>query len=322
MMATAHREDLTEMNVITTIGASAQRLAEDTCVTIGNFDGVHRGHQSLLAEVAAHRAKGLKAGLVTFDPHPVAVIAPDKAPLRLCTLERRLELVAAAGLDFTLVIPFDRAFSQTEPETFIKEVLAEQLRVKHSVVGPDCRFGKGRRGDAALLRKESGENGYSIRDMTPLMDGDIRVSSSAIRRALTEGRVEDATSMLGRPHQLSGTVVPGDQRGRTLGFPTANLAPVERLLVPEAGVYTGRVTGPGLSNHPAVLNIGVRPTFGGANTAVEIHLLQFSGDLYDQDLSVTIHQRLRGEKKFTSAEELRGQIAIDIAAAEKLLLEV
>jgi len=320
IIGSAQREDLRLMNVIRTTGAGAESLAVGTCVTIGNFDGVHRGHQSLLAEVAAQKANGLKAGLVTFDPHPVAIIAPDKAPLRLCTLERRLEWVERSGLDFTLVIPFDKTFSQTEPEDFIADVLARQLKVQHLVVGPDCRFGKARRGDAALLRAESGRHGYTVQDMDPLMQGTIRVSSSAIRRALSEGRVEDAHAMLGRPHSVDGTVVPGDQRGRQLGFPTANLKPVERLLVPQAGVYSGRVSGSDLSGHPAVLNIGIRPTFGGAQTSVEIHLLNFSGDLYGQELSVTIQHRLRGEQKFGSVDELKTQIATDASAAESLLM--
>ena len=310
------------MRVMTTIGAKKGEVSGGSCVTIGNFDGVHRGHQMLLSQVMERREQGCQGGLVTFDPHPVAVIAPEKAPHRLCTLERRLKLVEDAGLDFVLVIPFDKAFSQTEPEDFIQRILVEQLGIRHVVVGPDCRFGKARRGDAALLEKESQQYGFTVSGVSPLMEDDIRVSSSAIRRAISTGEVAHASRMLGRPHRLPGTVIRGDQRGREIGFPTANLDLPERLLLPLDGVYAGQVTLPTQgTTHSAVVNVGVRPTIGGDKTSVEVHLLDFSGDLYGQELYLDVWERLRGEQRFESLAALGQQIAQDVSRSREVLGE-
>ena len=223
------------------------------------------------------------------------------------------------GLDFTLVIPFDRDFAGTEPEDFVERILVRGLHTAHIVVGPDCRFGKKARGDAHLLRAIGETAGFSVDEVPPQFEGETRISSTAIRSALTEGRVADAATMLGRPHLLRGTVVPGEQRGRHLGFPTANLGRREAFMLPRSGVYAGRVTGSGLESHPCVLNVGKNPTFGGTEDKVEVHLLDFSGDLYGAQLEVSLEHFIREEMRFDGLENLVEQIRKDAAHAAEWL---
>lgn len=307
------------MNVITPYGPSATPLPFRTSVTIGNFDGVHLGHQLLLERVRQSVPKGGQSGLITFDPHPVDILAPHKAPGRLTATSRKLELVRATQIDFALVIPFTLQFASTEAECFIEDILVRQLRVQHVIVGPDCQFGKGRKGNAALLRKFSSQHGYAVEEVESLMEEEVRIASSEIRRLIGKGEIGRAQRMLSRPHRISGPVVQGEQRGRLLGFPTANIQVEHRLLIPGNGVYYGRAFLPSGTPKNALINIGTRPTFGENRATVEVHLLDYTGDLYGETLEVEFIDRLRDERKFSSREELEGQIAADAQEAKMKL---
>ncbi len=267
----------------------------DRAVAIGTFDGVHRGHQRVLAEAVA---TGLVPTAVTFDPHPRIVLGYSVE--LISTLERRLELFAEHGVAETLVVRFDHELQQREPEDFARDLLGA-IGAKVVLAGEPFRFGHRRRGDLALLR----ELGFDARPV-PFVDG---VSSTEIRRRLHEGDVAGAASMLGRPPEVEGTVVIGDERGGTLGFPTANLAVEPQLLVPTYGIYAGTALG-----RPAAVSIGTNPHYGGLERKIEAFLLDFEGDLYGRRLVVELWQRLRDERAFESEQALIDQIARDVEA--------
>jgi riboflavin kinase/FMN adenylyltransferase len=268
----------------------------ERAVAIGTFDGVHLGHRQVLASALA---AGLAPTVVTFDPHPRIVFGYDVE--LLTTLERRLELIAGAGVDEALVLEFDLDLAQLGPEEFADAVL-RPIGTQVVVAGPDFRFGQGRRGDLGLL----GRLGFDARTV-PLVEG---VSSSRIRDLLRSGEVERAARLLGRPAEVPGTVVTGDARGGTLGFPTANLRVDRQLLVPAHGIYAGAADG-----HRAAISIGTNPHYGGEERRVEAFLLDFSGDLYGRGLVLQLWQRLRDEAAFSSEEELIAQIARDVEQA-------
>ena len=289
-----------------------------SAVALGVFDGVHLGHRAILGAAVAHaRASGAPALACTFDPNPLEVLQPDRAPLPITTLDERLELIAACGVDGTIVLTFTRELAAVEPEAFVKDVLVERLAARQVVVGFNHRFGRGARGDAALLRELGARMGFAVDVIAPLAVDGVPVSSTSIRTALGRGDVEAAARMLGRPYTLPGTVVAGAGRGRTLGFPTANVAPVRPVLV-APGVYacTFEVSG---QPRRAVVNVGVRPTFGEATLAVEAYLLDFSGDLYGQTVRLTFVSRVREERRFPSVDALRAQIADDVETARRRL---
>ena len=267
----------------------------DRAVAIGTFDGVHRGHQQV---VGAAVETGLVATVVTFDPHPR--IALGYGVELLSTLERRLELFAEHGVEETLVVTFDHELQQCEPEDFARDVLGA-IGTKVVVAGESFRFGHRRRGDLALLRTL----GFDARAI-PFLEG---VSSTEIRRLLQEGDVVAAATMLGRPPEVEGTVVVGDERGGTLGFPTANLAVAAELLVPAYGIYAGAAL-----EHAAAISIGPNPHYGGLERKVEAFLLDFEGDLYGRRLVVELWQYLRAEQAFESEQALIDQIAHDVEA--------
>jgi riboflavin kinase / FMN adenylyltransferase len=267
----------------------------DRAVAIGTFDGVHRGHRGAID--AATRA-GSRSTVVTFDPHPRLVLGYDVQ--LLTTLRRRIELIEEAGPDDILVLEFTDELSRLEPEEFVAQVL-EPIGTKTVVAAETFRFGRGRKGDVDLLRRL----GIEVVDV-PLVEG---VSSSRIRELLREGEMHEAAEFLGRPHELEGTVVSGDQRGGTLGFPTANLAVDPHLLVPAYGIYAGAALG-----GRAAISIGVNPHYGGSERRIEAFLLDFEGDLYGQELRIELWERLRDERAFESEEELVHQIARDIEA--------
>jgi len=269
--------------------------ARDRAVAIGTFDGVHRGHQQV---IAAAVETGLVPTVVTFHPHPR--IALGYGVELLSTLERRLELFAELGVEETLVVTFDHELQQREPEDFARDVLGA-MGTKVVLAGETFRFGHRRRGDLALLR----ELGFDARAV-PFLEG---VSSTEIRRLLHEGDVASAAAMLGRPAEIEGTVVVGDERGGTLGFPTANLSVEAQLLVPGYGIYAGAALG-----HPAATSIGTNPHYGGLERKIEAFLLDFEGDLYGQRLVVELWQRLRAERAFESEQALIDQIARDVEA--------
>jgi riboflavin kinase/FMN adenylyltransferase len=290
-----------------------------SAVALGVFDGVHLAHRAILAAAVTHaRAAGACALACTFDPHPAEVLHPGQAPPAISTLEERLELIAASGMDGTVVVPFTLELAAMEPEAFVKDVLLDRLRARAVVVGFNHTFGRGARGTPALLRELAPRLGFTAHVVPPLDVDGVPVSSSAIREALRAGDVERAARYLGRPYALRGRVVPGAGRGHALGVPTANLEP-DRTPLLAPGVYVTRVVlGPG-ETRGAVANVGVRPTFGGGRLVVETHLLDFRGDLYGRTLGVEFLSWLRPERTFDGVEALRAQIQDDIAEARRRL---
>lgn len=287
-------------------------------VTLGSFDGVHLGHQELIRR-AQDRAQALggHSCAYTFHPAPQDVLRPDNGIPRIQRLEDRLSRLLELGVDHVVVEPFDLEFARREASWFVQVVLLHRLRAREIVVGWDFRFGRNREGDADLIARSSG---LPVHQIEALCDGTEPISSSRIRRALAAGRVGAATALLGRPHEAVGEVVPGDGRGRTLGFPTANLRPLSSLL-PMNGVYAvrARMEEPRGDWLPGVANLGTRPTFSGSERRVEVHLLDYRADLYGRRLRVAFVQRLRDERRFAGAEDLRAQIDRDIAAARGAL---
>ena len=284
----------------------------------GAFDGIHLAHAKILdTAVERARALGVSAVACTFDPHPTAVLRPEKAPAPIATLEENLARIAERGLDATLVIPFTRDFSRMEAETFVDEALVGTLGAREVVVGFNHTFGSGARGTAVLLRELGVRRGFVTHVLPPLQVNGLTVSSSAIREALRDGDVEQARAFLGRPYSLTGTVRRGAGRGRTLGFPTANLKP-DRPLVLAAGVYAARARWEDRQAE-AVVNIGYRPTFEESQYWVEAYLFDFAGDLYDRALTLDFLCRIRAEMKFPGVEALTAQVRADMAEARRLL---
>lgn len=289
-------------------------------VAIGNFDGVHLGHQALVrATVALARSAGGTALVLTFDPHPARVVAPERAPRALLALDQRAAILSELGIDVVAVLPFDRGLAALSPEQFARQVLVERLAARAVVVGEHFRFGAARAGDVATLLALGGRMGFSVRAVKPeLLDGQP-VSSSRIRQALERGDVAAAARLLGRAPFVEGLVVHGDGRGRSLGVPTANVAPDNESL-PARGVYAARAREAAAATaRPAVVNVGERPTFGGRVVLVEAHLLDFEGDLYGRRLRLEFLERLREERRFEGKDALLAQIHRDIAAARAIL---
>ena len=274
----------------------AELPAAKRAVALGTFDGVHRGHRAVIEAV---KAAGLHSTVLTFDPHPRLVLGYDVQ--LLTSFERRLELIEQAGPDEALVVEFTQELSRWEPEAFVAEYLTG-IGARVVVAGEDFRFGAGRRGDVELMRSL----GLDVRPV-PLVEG---VSSSRIRELVREGDLGAAAELLGRPYELEGEVVYGDQRGGTLGFPTANLAPDPHTLVPAYGIYAGEALG-----HRVAASIGVNPHYGGSERRIEAFLLDFTGDLYGDRLRLELWERLREERAFASEDDLVAQIAADVDAA-------
>jgi len=293
---------------------SAPPDVRPSAVALGTFDGVHLGHRAILG-TALRRARevGVEAVACTFDPHPIEVLQPDRAPRPITPLDERLALIGETGVDAVVVLAFTRALAAVEPEAFVKDVLLDRLHAREIVVGYNHRFGRGARGDARLLEDLAGRLGFRAHVVPPMTVDGVAVSSTEIRAALHRGDVRSAARGLGRPYAIAGRVTTGAGRGRTLGFPTANIAPDRPLLVAR-GVYRGGVT-VDAGQHAAVVNVGVRPTFGEDTLAVEAHLLDFAGDLYGREVRLDFLDRLRDEMRFPSVEELKAQVSRDIAAA-------
>ena len=276
-------------------------------VALGTFDGVHRGHREVI--------RGADT-VLTFDPHPLSVIAPARAPLLLTTLERKAELVAGLGVQELVVVPFDAAFAALTADEFVERVLVDRLRTTHVTVGENFRFGHGAEGDAARLQAD----GRFETRVAPLLevDGEV-VSSSHIRGLVLGGAVEYADELLGAPFTLTREVVHGDKRGRELGFPTANLLPADGYVTPGHGVYACRATTASGETHAAATNVGVRPMFvTGRGELIEAFLLDFDRDLYGQPLRLEFLKRLRGEKRFETVEALIEQMNRDVDEARAL----
>jgi riboflavin kinase / FMN adenylyltransferase len=309
--------------------SACPRPPEGTAVTIGAYDGVHLGHKAVIAEVKRRAAdNGLASAVVTFDRHPASVVRPESAPRLLTDLDQKLELLAATGIDYCLVVTFDETRSRESAEDFVREVLDRCLAARLVVVGEDFHFGHGRAGNVNLLRRMGADLGFDVdplelvaTDGRPAAGEGERVSSTRIRMALVEGRLDEANRLLGRPHEVRGVVARGDKRGRELGFPTANVSVPGDILLPADGIYAGWFERADGSVHPAAISLGRRPTFyvQAHASLLEAHLLDFEGDLYDEHAKVRFVAWLRGEERFESVEALVEQIGRDCDEARRLL---
>jgi len=291
-------------------------------VTVGNYDGIHRGQRSVLERVTARsRALGLPAVLVTFEPHPLAVLAPEQAPATLLTRDQKCRLLAAAGIDLMAVIPFTAAFAATRAESFVRDFLFGRLGVRELYVGRQFAFGRNREGNLALLAGLGEELGFAVFGLEEERAGGDPVSSTRIRRALVAGGVERAAELLGRPYSLTGLIVEGDRLGRRLGWPTVNLRHDGQLL-PLEGVYATRVEFPGgggaAGSFDSVTNLGRRPTVSADHPPViESHIFDFDREVYGQRMELFFHERLRDKMLFPSVTELSAQIGRDASASRE-----
>lgn len=289
-------------------------------LTIGNFDGVHKGHQAMIARLAAAaRDRGLAATVLTFEPHPRELFAPQSAPTRLTSLREKLELLAAHGVDRVHVQRFSQAFAALAPAAFVERALVGRLRARWVLVGDDFRFGAKRAGDFAFLAEAAARHGFALEAMPTVAIGAVRVSSSAVRDALARGELDRAQSLLGRPYSISGRVVHGDKLGRALGFATANVQ-LKHNRPPLGGIFAVRVHGIGAAPRDGVASLGVRPTVrAGGKAVLEVHLFDFTGDLYGAHLRVEFLAKLRDEAKYPDLDTLKAQIARDCAQARDVL---
>lgn len=292
--------------------------APPAAVALGVFDGVHLGHRAILGLAVSHAsAAGMQSIACTFDPHPMEVLQPGRAPLPITTLDERLALIEGCGLDLAVVLPFTRELASMEPEAFVTDVLVTRLGARDVVVGFNHRFGRGARGDAAMLRSLGERLGFRTHVAEPLVVDGVAVSSTEIRAALQRGDLAMAGRLLGRAYTLSGSIAHGAGRGRTLGFPTANIVPTRPVLV-APGVYACAAEVAGRKER-SVVNVGVRPTFGETALAVEAYLLDFVGDLYGQTMTLTFVSRIREERRFPSVDALKTQIQADAEEARRRL---
>jgi riboflavin kinase/FMN adenylyltransferase len=291
-----------------------------TVVTVGTFDGVHRGHWAVLQEIRRRAAEsGRRSVMVTFHPHPLRIVRPEAAPELLTTPTEKKEILAETGLDFAVFLSFTTALSRYSPRRFVEEILLSRLGMKELVIGYDHGFGRGRSGDVETLQAIGKELGFQVDVVGPVRAGEGAVSSTRIRDAVRGGEMEEAARGLGRPYSVRGLVVRGDGRGRTLGFPTANLMVAGGdKLIPLEGIYavrgvlrTGTFSG--------ALHLGPRPTFRGSPPTIELHLMDFDGDLYGEEVRVDFVKRLRGVEPFATVEALVQQMSEDVALARQVL---
>lgn len=289
-------------------------------VSIGFFDGVHRGHQVIIDRARAIATRwGLRCVVVTFDRHPMEVVRPGSQPPMLQALPRRAATLRATGVDAVVVIPFDDDLRHRSPEAFVDKVLAGVLEARHVVVGENFRFGHRAAGDVGVLAELGEGRGFSTEGVPLLADGGQAISSTAIREALASGAVEAVHGMLGRPHVVDGIVVRGDGRGRELGFPTANLQIDGRIAVPAPGVYAGWLAHPDGRWLPAASSVGTNPTFGGEELRVEAYLLDVDEDLYGLEVALDFRARVRGEVAFDDVDALVARMHDDVAQVRRLL---
>jgi riboflavin kinase/FMN adenylyltransferase len=293
---------------------------DGTIVTVGTFDGVHRGHWAVLQEIRERAAlRGLRSVLVTFHPHPLRVVRPDSAPPLLTTPIEKKEILAESGLDYAVFLRFTAALSRYTPERFVDEVLIGRLGVRELVIGYDHGFGRGRSGDADTLRRIGAERGFDVDVVPPVHAGEGAISSTRIRSAIARGDLRDAAAGLGRHYGMRAVVIRGDGRGRSIGFPTANLGglPPGKAL-PPAGVYAVRGS-VRAGTFDGALHLGPRPTFPGAVPSVELHLLDFEGNLYGEEVRVDFVDRIRDVHSFDSVDALVRQLHRDVARSREIL---
>jgi riboflavin kinase / FMN adenylyltransferase len=295
-------------------------------VTLGNFDGVHKGHRAVLSTVVEQAAaRGARSVAVTFDPHPLALLHPERALQMIASTDQRLELLSAAGLDAVLVMEFTHELARWTPERFVVDVFVKALGASLVVVGEDTRFGVRNSGDVGTLRQLGAEHGFEVLTLADIGNGG-RWSSSRVRELVTKGDVRGVQEILGRPHRMAGEVVHGDHRGRELGYPTANLSQLATGLIPADGVYAGSLIRPTLPDNdpdhklPAAISIGTNPTFGGTHRRVEAYVLDRTDlDLYGEIVVVEFVERLRPTEKFDSVEALLVQMADDVERCRAVL---
>lgn len=306
------------MEVIRGHEAIPSRL-QGACITIGNFDGVHLGHQYIFKKLRSEaRSAGAPSVVITFDPHPKMIIHPDRTPFYLITtLEEKIELIGKQGLDALVLIPFSLEFAKTSAADFICGILWEKLQSKKIFIGHDYSFGRGKEGNESLLKDFGTRLGFSVEVINAYNIGDIIISSTRVRNAILDGDVKTAAALLGRPYNLGGIVVEGHHRGEGLGYPTANIEP-EKVLVPSDGVYAVVANLEG-NQHHAVLNIGTNPTFGDNKRTIEVFLLDFKERIYGKFLDILFIEKLRGEVTFTGPEALVAQIRRDVSRAKEIL---
>ncbi|NQU11169.1 riboflavin biosynthesis protein RibF [bacterium] len=307
------------MQVLRTL-ADLAALTNDVCLAIGVFDGLHLGHQRVIAQARADAATlDAVTVVMTFDPHPQRVLQPQQAPPLLTSTRHKLRIMAPLGVDICLVVTFDQVFARTEAEEFVLQLTSHCRRLREICVGTRFRFGHGRAGDCRLLERLAPRHGFTAREVTPVTAGTEIISSTAVRRHLQHGHLDRAAAMLGRPFSLLGTVERGDGRGSQLGFPTANVQPDDELSPPD-GVYAAVASTTG-GTWTAMVNIGFRPTFQASapRRVIEAHLLDFTGDLYGHDLELAFHRRLRDEQSFSSRHTLQQQLAADARESRRVI---
>jgi riboflavin kinase/FMN adenylyltransferase len=293
----------------------SERAMSPTVLAIGNFDGLHLGHRALLDRLTGKaRELGLPASVMTFEPHPRELFSPEQAPARLTSLREKLDLLECCGVERAYVLHFSRKLAALTAEEFIDKVLVRGLAVRHLIIGDDFRFGRGRKGDFAMLQQAGVEHGFGVEAMHTIdIDGE-RVSSSAVREALAAGDLEHAARLLGRPYNISGRVVHGDKIGRRIGYPTANIQ-LKRKRVALKGVFAVTVSGLDKRHLPGAASLGVRPTLGdGVKPVLEVHLLDFDRQIYGEHVTVHFLHKLRDEAKFAALESLTAQIERDVVA--------
>ena len=302
-------------------GLKQLRAMPKGCVlTIGNFDGVHMGHRAVIQKLAHYKEKtGLPIVVMVFEPQPLEYFLRDNAPSRLTRLQEKVLHFSKLLVDALLIIRFDQAFADSDPERFVSEVLVKTLNVKHLVVGDDFHFGKARRGNFAMLKERGEKHGFTVEDTPSYLLQGHRVSSTLIRDALSNGDLRKAELLLGRQYSVYGQVVEGEQRGRSIGFPTANIQ-LLRDNTPIEGVFAVTMSGIADRPLPGVANVGTRPTFeGGSSVILEVHLLAFNQEIYGKEVEVHFIEKIRNELQFQSLHELQGQIHNDVIKAQKIL---
>lgn len=292
-----------------------QAIDHGCVLTIGNFDGVHLGHGRVISALV-RKAKALNctAAVMVFEPQPQELFAPETAPARLTRLRDKYALLERLGVEKLICVNFNRQFASQSAEHFIEHLLVKKLGIKHLIIGDDFRFGQHRKGDFTMLCEAGAKHGFGVSDTQSFKVEGCRISSTEIRQALEQDRLTDAANMLGRPYSIIGRVFHGDKRGRTIGFPTANVK-LKRRVSPVSGVYAVKVQTP-TTQLSGVANIGSRPTVAGIRQQLEVHIFDFDGDLYGQIIEVTLLKKLRTEKKFENIEQLTKQIDIDSQQAK------
>ncbi len=298
-----------------------QHKLKNPAITIGNFDGVHRGHKALFKRVK-HWAEELngQSAVMTFDPHPAEVLFPGKPLSFITSHQKKLDLIESCGIDAAIVIPFSHEFSRISATDFVEDVLVAKIGVKAVVVGYDYRFGHSREGDIEFLRRMGEKHGFQVDIVSGIKMDDTVVSSTAIRQMIIQGKMREANRLLGRCFEVSGTVIAGRKRGVTLGFPTANIL-MPSLTSPRTGVYAVKAEVNG-KTYGGAANLGYNPTFGDTDLSLEVHLFDFSGDIYGMPITIRFIDRLRDEKRFSGPDELVRQIRDDVNSAKKILAEI